>query len=298
MLKVMRYSLQTLSSFSCKKMAFLAVFLFFSEVTLNSSFAQNPELNDSIVKEIESTLLFSEDEKKTLGSRNNKSKKSDFTIERGKTAQSPSVAVKIDVNDVKVENISVREKERIAYNASLIEQYEVSIQLYKEILLAEPGNDYAKFSLAVLYQKIGQISQAKALYYEILKNDPENKDEVISNLLSALISESPRDAIYLLSRLASQNPESSYIVAQAALAYDKLKDYDNAIAMLKKAISLQPERLDYKYNLAVMYDKSGDYNNALNSYSNVIKGYDETSSQQISSLDQIKQRVESIKSIL
>ena len=107
----------------------------------------------------------------------------------------------------------------------------------------------------------------------------------------------PKDAIYLLSRLATQNPESSYILAQSALAYDKVKNYEQAVNILKRAIALQPERVDYKYNLAVIYDKMGNYAKAIESYSEVIKTYD-NNSHQLTSIDQIKKRIESIKSIL
>lgn len=300
MLKTIRYSWANLLSHSSKKAAFLAVFLIFSEGLVQNSFAQNSELNDSIVKEIESTLLFDEksNEEVKFYKKNNSDKKSDLVINRGgSSAKASSVSIKMDIADVKVGSFGIREKEKTAYNASLIEQYEVAIKLYKDVLVSEPNNAYAKFSLAVLYQKIGQLSQAKTLYQDLLKNDPANKEDIIGNLLAILIDESPKDAIYLLSHLATQNPESSYIAAQSALAYDKVQNYEQAVNMLKKAISLQPERVDYKYNLAVTYDKMGDYLKALEAYSDVIKTYD-SSSHQLTSIDQIKKRVESIKSIL
>lgn len=300
MLKTMKYLWPNLLRCSSKKAVFLSVFLIFSEGFVQNSLAQNSELNESIVKEIENTLLFDEksSEEMKFYKKKNSDKKSDIVINRGTSATKASGAsIKINITDAKAGNFSVREKEKTAYNASLIEQYEVAIKLYKDVLISEPNNAYAKFSLAVLYQKIGQLAQAKTLYQEILKNDPANKEDVIENLLAILIEESPRDAIYLLSRLATQNPESSYIAAQSAVAYDKVKNYEQAVNMLNRAIALQPERVDYKYNLGVIYDKMGNYTKALESYSEVVKSYD-NSSYQLTSIDQIKKRIESIKSIL
>ncbi len=300
MLKTIRYSWANLLRCSSKKVVFLALFLIVSEGFVQNSLAQNPELNESIVKEIESTLLFDEksNEEVKFYKKKSSDKKSDIVINRGgSTAKASGTVIKIDITDQKVGNFNIREKEKTAYNASLIEQYEVAIKLYKDVLVSEPDNAYAKFSLAVLYQKIGQLAQAKTLYQELLKNDPANKEDIVGNLLAILIEESPKDAIYLLSRLATQNPKSSYILAQSALAYDKVKNYEQAVNILKRAIALQPERVDYKYNLAVIYDKMGNYAKAIESYSEVIKTYD-NNSHQLTSIDQIKKRIESIKSIL
>ncbi|MBU6339453.1 MAG: tetratricopeptide repeat protein [Rickettsiales bacterium] len=276
--------------------------LCFTALTLfcANSFAQNPELNDSIVKEIENTLLFDGSANSEVNFYKKKStKKDDIVINRAPDiATKPNLLVKIDVVEKDV-NYAIREKEKTAYNATLIEQYEVAIQLFKDVLAAEPKNSYAKFSLAVIYQKMGQLDQAKVLYRDILKSDPENKDEIIENLLSIFIEETPRDAVYLLARLSVQNPDSAYIAAQSALAYEKIKDYDRAVNMLKKAINLSPDRVDYKYNLAVVFDEMGDYSKAMDAYYDVIKSYDNGGeSTQITSVDQIKKRIESIKSNL
>lgn len=266
------------------------------------SFAQNPELNDSIVKEIESTLLFGEsnDDIEANIFKKKPTKKSDIIINRASeisTKSKPSDSFKITIVENKV-NLGVREKERTAYNATLIEQYEVAIKLFKDVIAVEPNNSYAKFSLAVIYQKLGQYNQAKVLYREMLKNDPENKDEIIENMLSIFIEETPRSAVYLLSRLEAQNPTSAYIAAQSALAYEKVKDYEKSALRLKKAISLQPDRVDYKYNLAVVYDEMGSYSKAIDAYYDVIKSYNNSENVKTASVEQIKKRIESIKSIL
>jgi tetratricopeptide (TPR) repeat protein len=253
--------------------------------------------SDQIIKQIEKSLIFDNETRQKLDvyGKKNGSKRSDEVIEAGNLDSAPeNSGVDIVVVDSKVGNLPLREKEKLAYNSALVGQYEVAIELYKQVLAKEPKNAYAKFSLAVVYQKIGQLKQAKNLYYELLKLSPDNREEIVGNLLAVLVEESPKESTYVLSRLAAQNPNSGKILAQAALAYDKIEKYDQAVELLKSAVNLEPERLDYKYNLAVIYDKMQDYQNASTFYSEVIANY----SVKYSSvpLSAVKERLEFIKS--
>jgi tetratricopeptide (TPR) repeat protein len=252
--------------------------------------------NNDLIKEIEKTLLFDKDSREKINVYQKKSvkKKSDYTIgaalERGASANNN---IDIVVVDPKSENFDLREKEKLAYNAALVGQYEVAVELYKQVVVAEPDNSYSKFSLAVVYQKLGQITQAKALYRDLLKSDPANEEEIIGNLLAILIEESPKDALYLLSRLTAQNPKSAYVLAQAAIVYDKIKNYDQAINLFQKAIDLDPKNLGYKYNLAVIYDKTSQFDKALDFYLEVEKDYSDD--QQLIAIDQVQKRIQAIR---
>lgn len=270
------------------------IFVSFSkaEAAVLEDNSSNYITTDAIAKEIEKTLLFNKESREKIDFYKKK-RKSDVIVS-DQDSKSSKDSIDIAVFEPKSQNSIVREQEKLAYNASVVGQYEVSIELYKKVLAAEPNNVYSKFSLAVVYQKIGQFRQAKALYSQLLKEESVDKEEIIGNLLAIMVEETPKDTVYLLNRLAAENPDSSYILAQSAIAYDKIKNYDQAISLLKKAITLDPNRIDYKYNLAVIYDKTSDFENALGLYSEVTKGYtDENSSIQI---DQVNQRVEAIRS--
>lgn len=274
-------------------------FTLFVLASSNSSLAESTVSNTDIVKQIEKSLIFDKDSRQKIDfyQNQNSNKKSDFSIIAGEQSeQDLKSEVDIVVANPKAQNYDMRQNERLAYNAALIGQYEVAIALYKKIIDAEPDNSYAKFSLAIVYQKIGQFRQAKTLYYEMLKNNPDNQEEIVGNLLSILIEESPRDATYLLSRLSTQNPKSPNILAQAAIAYDKVKNYDQAIYLMEKVVALDPDNLDYKYNLAVIYDKTERYQRALELYSDVAKNYSQNN--QSIPLEQVQQRIQSIRNKL
>jgi tetratricopeptide (TPR) repeat protein len=249
-----------------------------------------------IVKDIEKTLLFDKESREKIDFYKQKkpTKKTAFEIRSG--AQNSGVkngAIDIIISDSKAINLDVREQEKLAYNAYEVDQYEVAIQLYKQVINAEPDNYNAKFALAITYQQMGQLTQAKNIYHDLLKSDFDKKDEIISNLLTILIEESPRDAVYVLTRLLKQNPQSPIILAQSAIAYEKLKDYEKAVTALQTAVSLDQGNIIYKYNLAVIYDKISQYEKALDLYSAVMKNNSEESRE--IPMDQVKKRIEFIK---
>lgn len=286
-----------------KKIYFTAFLAFFTMIycVKNQAFSQNHSqnqiLNNDIAKEIENLLLFGDDEKEQIEILQNQKTEDEFVINKKNNQE---VVNKIDIQvsqkPKSLIDIDVRKKEKIAYSAYLSGQYEVAIEIYKQILEKEPNNNYAKYSLAIIYQKMHQSYEAKSLYLELIKNHSENKEQIIANLLEIIAEESPYDAIYLLSRLSTQNPDSAYLFAQSGLLYEKLNDYENAILNLEKAVKKDKKRLDYRYNLAIIYDKSKNYKKAIENYYEVIKNYNNDKKwQKTIDINQVKSRIEQIR---
>lgn len=276
--------------------AILALFFALPNFSQADSLQNDVSTND-IIREVEKTLLFSDDELSKMEIMQNQlNQKSDFVIVSDKKDGSENKDLDVKISDSKkIIDIDIRTKEKMAYNATLNGQYEVAIELYKQVSAAEPENNYALFSLATIYQKIGQLNQAKATYYKLLQNNPENKEEVISNILSTLAEESPRDALYLLKRLSTSHPQSPYILVQTAFAFSNIKSYDKASEMLRRAIDLDPERLDYKYNLAIIYDKAGNYEKALATYLDVTHDYSDNKWATTIPIQAVQLRINTIK---
>lgn len=253
--------------------------------------------NSQIEAQIEKSLLQNRDSsyEKKKNSLAIDADKSHKIVDKKKSADKP--IVEILVSETKNQkHIDTRTKEKMAYNATLMNQYEAAIELYKQVIEAEPDNYYASFSLATLYQKLGQFSSAKSIYYQLLKDNPDQKDEIINNILTLMIEESPQDSAYVLSRLASENPSTDYILAKAAFAYNKIRKYDRAISYMKQAIDVKPENINYKYNLAIMLDESEQYQKAIDAYYEVLNNYEDSSNLNADiSLDQIKERITFIR---
>ena len=279
-------------SFIIPSILFCTVILL--QTLTNQSFAKGFKTNNDIIKDIEKTLLFDKEsrEKINVYKKNRSIRKADYSIGNKPEEAEKNENIQIVIVDSKSGNFDIRKKERLAYNSALVGQYEVSIALYKEVLRLEPNNKYSKFALAVVYQKIGQFHQAKELYQDLLKGELANQEEVIGNLLAILIEESPKDSLYLLSRLTTQNPRSGYILAQAAIVYDKMKNTDQAITLLIRAIEIEPDNIAYKYNLAIMYDKTSQTAKALSVYSDVARDY--LPEDNMIAIDQVRNRIKAI----
>jgi tetratricopeptide (TPR) repeat protein len=292
-----------------KKLTFLQINFFSCLFFLASFFAEQAKAqldigNSDLTREIEKSLLFDKSDnekfdvynneygtnlvdKPTLGEVQEKDEE-----EKKYTPEEMNIVM---VDKVKIDK-DLREKEKLAYNSVLIGQYEIAIQIYKEILQKEPKNLYAKYSLAVVYQRLSQFKQAKNIYYELLKGEAENKDEIINNIIAILTEESPREAIYMLTRLTIQNPQRHYLFASMALAYEKISDYNSAIKNYTKALDLDYGNMNYCYNLGVLYDQNKEYEKALEMYSNVVKNND--SSNRDIAIDSVKRRIEKIKQMI
>ena len=274
---------------------------FFIFVTLFGTMIYGPSFNSEIyAKDSVSTSDAMEEIEKALISSGQKSKlrktTAELAVDRADVEVDPD-APKLEIVAAEPKtNLKNADKSKLAYNAMVIGQYEVAIELYKKILVSEPKNQYVQFSLAFCYHKLGQYKQAKNLYYQLLKSDYEEKEEVVGNLLELIVEESPTDAVYMLAKLTSQSPNSSYILARSAMSYDKLKKSDQAILLLSRAIALDPSKIEYKFNLAVIYDKAGDYGKALKLYMEVINSYTDNGDIDDSvPIVQVRQRAEYIK---
>jgi tetratricopeptide (TPR) repeat protein len=197
------------------------------------------------------------------------------------------------VDKVKVDK-DMREKEKLAYNSVVVGQYEIALELYKEILKKEPKNNYAKFSMAVVYQRLNQFKLAKNLYYDLLKDSPENKEEIISNIIAIMVEETPREALYLLDRLTKQNPSASFLLANMAMANEKIGNFDEAISNYQKALNIEPNNFNYSYNLAVLYDQKRDFEKAIEMYNLAIKNGNGSEI----SYDLVRKRIDKLKLLI
>lgn len=259
--------------------------------------------SSELVREIEKSLLFDKEtqEKFDIYNQEYGSNKLDKpTIGDTISNKDKQEYSKDDMDIVLVDKNKIdrdmREKEKLAYNSALIGQYENALELYKEILKKEPNNQNIKFAMAVVYQRLGQYKQAKNIYQELLKAGAENKEEIINNIITILVEESPREAINVLNRLAIQNPETAFLFANISLAYEKLSNTKLAIENSVKALQIDKKNPNYSYNLAILYDKSKDYENAIEMYSLTLKNLNGNSSN--IAPENIKKRIDLIKNLI
>lgn len=253
--------------------------------------SNNSAIDSAIYEEIEKSLLFDNDELSNISSLSDKTenKNSREPINKNLNIKSKKSKNKIDID--------LKAKERMAYNQYLSGQYEAAIELYKQIIEIDNSNQYAKFSIAVIYQKLGQNKEAIALYKELLSDKKiTNKQEIISNLFLAMSKEKPKETIFILNKLSKQHPDSDYLQAQLAMIYSQENNYNQAILYMEKAREINSSEINYSYNLAIFYDKNKNFKKALELYMLTLKNYDKDLHKNNKiDLTKIQNRIEHIK---
>jgi Flp pilus assembly protein TadD len=263
-----------------------------------NTYAKDNISSINIIEQIQKNLIYNKDvQKKPAGD--------SITIQKGgwtakdtkelETATEKKMTASINVTKDDKRIITLK---RQAYGAMQIGQTEIAINLYRDILKQKKDDNYAKLGLAIAYQQLGEYKQAKPLYLELLNKFPKD-EQIVSNLLSIVIEETPYEATYLLSSLAQQNPTSPLIQAQTSLAYGNIAEYDKAIVYLKKSMDLDPQNIQYRYNLAVLYDLANRPNEAHHLYKQVTTEakIDKTKMSQIP-YGQIQDRIATIEKFL
>ncbi len=202
-----------------------------------------------------------------------RTEKSNFDVSRTKMQGTTEATAEQEIGAsvaVRRQSFDVNYELDKAYNALIRGNTQTAVQIYREVLVAEPNNKYALFGLATTYHKLGMAEQARPLYGRLLELDPYNK-EALNNFLALVGEEAPEQAIAYLEQLKGQNSDFSPIYAQLAGLYLRQGNNPLAIENMQEAVAISPENLVYKYNLAVMYDKAKQGERAAILYRQLVK---------------------------
>lgn len=277
------------------KIIFLIIFAF---ITCANGYSAEQSTSLGVVEAVEKNLIYSK-EIETVDpgdvvviNRGGWNQADTLRIEeQGSRPTKMETAVKYEQDDK-----SIAALKRKAYDAINIGQYEVAVQLYKDILKKNKNDIYSTLGLATAYQYLGQYVQAKPLYMKALDAFPEDQ-QIMSNLLSIVSQETPYEAAYLLAAIADKNRASPIMQAQTSVAYTKVKNYEKALEYIEKAIRLDDDNLEYKYNLAVLYDLNENYAEARRKYMEVLSFYDQSTKNLDIPVDDIRNRLRTLQNI-
>lgn len=279
------------------KFKFLLVLLIFlsnNSWSSNSSRIIERNLDNSIIKEIENAFLFNEKEQNSIDNNLETYNESKSKIKQEKS----KFGFTASGNSVKKVDIDKKTKERVAYYSYINGQYEVALKIYKDLTIKYPADNYPKYCLALTYQKLKQFRKAKVIYFELLKDNPENKEEIVGNLVAALSQENPSRALFLLTKLVNQNPGNGYFLAQKALIFEQMNKIHQAINTMKKATTIEPANIEFKLNLAILYDKNKNFEDALMQYQRVLISYKNGEKNTNIPIHQVVSRIDVVKNLI
>ncbi|OGI06762.1 MAG: hypothetical protein A3F80_08670 [Candidatus Melainabacteria bacterium RIFCSPLOWO2_12_FULL_35_11] len=162
------------------------------------------------------------------------------------------------------------------------EEYEDAINLYKKLISTknvskETGLD-AKYNLAFCLQKIQNSSEAKIIYSELIKEEPENSNFLYEygNILTK--EKNYKEAVNYLKKAIEQKYEPLKIVYQLlANAYENLNDSENLKIVYKEWLNADKDNADARIAYAKFLARSGATQEAVEQY-RVAAALDNTSS--------------------
>ena len=115
-----------------------------------------------------------------------------------------------------------------------------------------------------LHRSIGEEEEMKKRLAECRAKYPNDQNLLTTDINQHLKEGKLTEAIPLLERSISNNPNNKYLHFALGTSYDGLNDFEKAESSYSKAISLDPNFFDAWYNLGALYFNTGaDLNNAL-----------------------------------
>lgn len=140
-----------------------------------------------------------------------------------------------------------------------------ALEMFNALYEANPSDTRVLLGRGVALQRLGQYSEAIAVYEQVLRDNPENL-EALTNMLGILSVQNPAYSMDHLQRLHTRYPSNAGVKVQLALAYGAMNYTREATGLLLSAYNLEPNNPTVAYNLAVMYDRMGDRVNAAMYY--------------------------------
>ena len=133
-------------------------------------------------------------------------------------------------------------------------QYHSSLKIYKKILDHYDSNDSDLFLYASNLDKIGKWKEAKILFLELLKKNPN--DTFTLNYLSyklALKNQELDLALELIKKAIDLDPDNGYFLDTLGWIQYKRNDFNSAIYFLEKSVSILPKSAEVIDHLGDCY---------------------------------------------
>ena len=120
-------------------------------------------------------------------------------------------------------------------------EYKKSLKIYEKLINQFPDNERLIFLYASNLDKVNKWKQAKNLFLELLKKNPN--DTYTLNYISyklALRDEDLDYALNLIKKALTLDPENGYFLDTIGWVEFKRKNYEKSVFYLEKASTLLP----------------------------------------------------------
>lgn len=160
--------------------------------------------------------------------------------------------------------------EFLAQKAALNQQKE-DLEALVDYVYANPNDGKSRLALAFTYQKSHDFAKAKNLYYEALKNDPQELSALYNLGIIAKEQGKQEDAEKFFKQVLSL--KSNHYLGHIGLGevYINQGKNDQAIKVLNEVIKIQGYMTEPRLLKAQALEKKSNYAGALQEYQEVLK---------------------------
>lgn len=147
-----------------------------------------------------------------------------------------------------------------------------AVQMYKQVIRADPGHRDARFNLGAAYIQLAAYSEANPLMKQLRAADHLNPDILVNCAIVEIGLGRPAEAIQILDTAACQGAEPQFgIYFHRAVALSRLGKLEEARISYKKAEDLNGGHALLLFNLAVLSDKLHRYDEAVQYYEKFLR---------------------------
>ena len=134
---------------------------------------------------------------------------------------------------------------------------------FKKAQELAPNNVVPHLQLALLYDTTGKKTDARPVYEQILRIQPDNA--VALNNLAFMLADNDTDldqALTMAQRAKQQRPNDANVSDTLGWIYIKKNLPDSAISIFRELVKNEPERAMYRYHFAMALYQKGDRESA------------------------------------
>ncbi|MDX1910628.1 MAG: tetratricopeptide repeat protein [Saprospiraceae bacterium] len=146
-----------------------------------------------------------------------------------------------------------------------------ALQCIGKAVAIAPDNQWYSIYQADLYEKLGRISEAVAVYEGLVKRFPDTPEFYEQLAYLCLQNEDPKKALKALDKWEALVGVNEDIAFKKHIVFVGLGDNKKAAAEYKKLIDTYPGEIKYRHRLADFYKQTGDTDNARMTYEEILR---------------------------
>ena len=147
-----------------------------------------------------------------------------------------------------------------------------AVAMYREILINTPDSRDTLYNLSSAYIKLDDFSSAYDILYGLLKSNPSDPEVLLNIAVAEIGLGRDEDAIDHLESIHTENDELNFTrYLHLGVAMGRAEKFEEALTYYQKAEGLNRDHPKLLFNIAILNDRLGRYPEALDYYSRLLK---------------------------